>query len=27
MGLTFAIVGGFVLLERRMLRHLKARSA
>lgn len=24
--LTFAIVGGFVLLERRMLRHLKPRS-
>jgi arginine/ornithine transport system permease protein len=27
MGLTFAIVGGFVLLERRLLRHLKPRSA
>ena len=26
MALTFAIVGGFVLLERRMLRHLKPRS-
>lgn len=26
MALTFAIVGGFVLLERRLLRHLKPRS-